>query len=191
MLLQIIIASTREGRAGERVGRWFETVARQHGGFEIEVIDLAHVALPLVDEPVHPRMRQYRHPHTKSWSTTVARGDAYVFVTPEYNYGSPPALLNALDYLVVEWGYKPAGFVSYGGVSAGTRSVQMTKQVVSALRMVPMVEAVSIPFFANHMNKESGAFEPPSTQTDAAIAMLNEIGRWAHALAPLRAPAPA
>ncbi len=187
MLLQIIIASTREGRAGERIGRWFEGVAKQHGGFELEFIDLAHVALPLVDEPMHPRLRQYRHAHTKAWSASVERADAYVFVTPEYNYGSPPALLNALDYLVHEWGYKPAGFVSYGGVSAGTRSMQMTKQVVSALRMVPIVEAVNIPFFANHMNKDSGAFEPPSTQADAAVAMLNEMRRWAEALAPLRA----
>lgn len=186
MLLQIIVASTRQGRMGDRVGRWFEGVARKHGAFDIEFIDLADVDLPLLDEPMHPRLRQYRHDHTRAWSATIVRGDAYVFVTPEYNYGAPPALLNALDYLVLEWGYKPAGFVSYGGVSGGTRSVQMAKLVVNGLRMMPMVEGVTIPFFAQHVDKDTGVFAPPSVQTDAAVAMLTEMKRWAEALKPLR-----
>lgn len=188
MLLEIMVTSTREGRMGDRVGRWFEGVARGHGKFDIEVIDLAAVNLPMLDEPMHPRLRQYTHEHTRHWSATVARADAYVFVTPEYNYGPPPSLLNALDYLVHEWAYKPVGFVSYGGVSGGTRSVQMTKLVVTALKMMPMVEAVNLPFFANLMNKETGAFEPPQPQADAGRAMLDELLRWAQALQPLRAP---
>ena len=189
MLLEIVIASTREGRMGERVGRWFERVAREHAKFEIDVIDLADVDLPLVDEPMHPRLRQYKHDHTRDWSATIARADAFVFVSPEYNYGPPPSLVNALDYLVHEWAYKPVAFVSYGGVSGGTRGVQVTKQIVTALKMMPMVEAVNLPFFANHINKESGAFEPPAAQADAGRIMLDELMRWAHALQPLRAPA--
>ncbi len=188
MLLEIIIASTREGRSGERVGRWFEGVARAHGAFEIEMVDLAEVDLPLFNEPAHPRLRQYRHDHTRAWSKTVARADAYVFVTPEYNHGAPPSLLNALDYLVHEWAYKPAGFVSYGGVAAGTRALQMAKLVVVALKMMPMLEAVNLPFFATQLNKETGAFEPPVAQADAAKAMLTELARWSQALAGLRPP---
>src|SRR5690349_114928 len=121
--LQIVVASTREQRKGPQVAAWFEGEARAHGGFEIELVDLAAVALPLFDEPRHPRLRQYEHEHTRRWSASVERADAFVFVTPEYNYGAPPSLLNALDYLIQEWAYKPVGFVSYGGVSAGTRSV--------------------------------------------------------------------
>src|SRR5512132_3801445 len=108
MLLQILVASTRKGRMGDRVGHWFEEVARKHGAFEVELLDLAEIDLPLLDEPMHPRLRQYQHAHTRAWSETIVRGDAYAFVTPEYNYGAPPSLLNALDYLVLEWGYKPA-----------------------------------------------------------------------------------
>ncbi|MDQ6621420.1 MAG: NAD(P)H-dependent oxidoreductase [Pseudomonadota bacterium] len=186
MLLEIIIASTREGRSGHRIGQWFEGVARRHSGFEIELIDLATVALPLFDEPVHPRLRQYKGEHTKSWSATVERADAYVLVTPEYNYAPPPSLVNALDFLVHEWGYKPVGFVSYGGLSGGTRSVQMTKLIVTALKMMPMVEAVNLPFYATHLNKETGAFEPPQVQEDAGRVMLDELARWAAALQPMR-----
>src|SRR5207344_3406118 len=117
------------------VAAWFEQQATSHGRFDIEVVDLAAVNLPMMNEPEHPRLRKYQHPHTKSWSETISRADAFVFVTPEYNYGTPPSLVNALDYLVHEWAYKPVAFVSYGGVSAGTRSVQMTKQIVTALKM--------------------------------------------------------
>ena len=42
-LLQVIIASTRPGRKGAAVGAWFEQRARQHGKFEIEIVDLAAV----------------------------------------------------------------------------------------------------------------------------------------------------
>jgi NADPH-dependent FMN reductase len=70
-------------------------------------------------------------------SATVDEADAFVFVTPEYNHGPPASLVNALSYLHHEWHYKPVGFVSYGGVSAGTRSVEMTKQIVTTLKMMP------------------------------------------------------
>lgn len=184
--MEIVIVSTRPGRAGLSVANWFVSQAERHGKFSIEVIDLANVALPLFDEPRHPRFRQYEHEHTKAWSRTIERGDAYVFVTPEYNYGSPPSLVNALDYLVHEWAYKPCAFVSYGGVSGGLRSVQMTKQIVTALKMMPMFEAVTLPFFAQQIDKETKVFSPPKVQEDAAVAMLDELLKWATAMKTMR-----
>lgn len=168
------------------MGEWFTAVARRHAGFAVEVVDLRDQALPLLDEPNHPRLRQYQHPHTKAWSAVVERADAFAFVTPEYNFGPPPSLLNALDYLLHEWAYKPVGFVSYGGVSGGTRSVQMIKQVVTTLKMVPIYEAVAIPFFTKLFHAETGGFEPGEVQEKAAVQMLDELLRWARALEPLR-----
>jgi NAD(P)H-dependent FMN reductase len=184
-LLQIFLVSTREGRKGEAVARWFETRARQHGGFEIEFVDLAAVNLPLLDEPEHPRFQRYQHEHTKRWSEQITRADAFVFVTPEYNYSAPPSLVNALDYLLHEWAYKPVGFVSYGGVSGGTRSVQMAKMLVTTLKMMPIPEAVSLPFFLR-MFAADGTFAPDETQNKAAAAMLDELKRWTVALQTLR-----
>ena len=186
MLLQIVIASTRKGRKGEAVARWFDGRARLHAGFDVELVDLAEVNLPLFDEPEHPRLRKYQNAHTKRWSERVARADAFVFVTPEYNYSAPPALVNALDYLVHEWAYKPVGFVSYGGVSGGTRSVQMSKLQVTALKMMPIPEAVSLPFFGK-MFAADGTFAPDAMQDKAADAMLTELKRWTTALQTLRA----
>jgi NAD(P)H-dependent FMN reductase len=184
--LQIVVASTRRGRQGPLVGAWFLECARAHGKFGVELVDLADVDLPLLDEPMHPRLAQYEHEHTRAWSAIVNRADAFVFVTPEYDYGAPASLLNALQYLLKEWAYKPVGFVSYGGVSGGTRSVQMTKQIVTTLKMVPMSEAVAIPFFAQYIDKETGAFDPGEVQVTAATVMLDELLKWTGALRPLR-----
>jgi NAD(P)H-dependent FMN reductase len=185
--LHVIVASTREGRKGPAVADWFVERAREHGGFELRVIDLAEVNLPLLDEPAHPRLRTYTHEHTKAWSAAIDEADAFVFVTPEYDYGPPASLINAMQYLLHEWSYKPVAFVSYGGVSGGTRGVQVTKLTVTALRMVPIVEAVAIPFFAQYLDSETGRFDPGEVQAKAATAMLDELARLAAALAPLRA----
>ncbi len=182
--LAIIISSTREGRQGPLVADWFAERARQHGKFEVSVVDLKEVNLPLLDEPNHPMKRQYTHEHTKAWSRIVAAADAFALVVPEYNYGMPPALLNAIDYLFYEWNYKAAAFVSYGGVSGGTRSVQMSKQVLTSLKVVPLPEAVSIPFFAKLI--KDGKFDPGDTQDKPLTHMLDELLRWTNALAVLR-----
>jgi NAD(P)H-dependent FMN reductase len=122
--LSVVIASTRPGRVGLPVGRWAAETASAHGGFQVEVADLAEVALPMMDEPHHPRLGQYVHEHTLRWSALVDAAGAFVFVTPEYNHGPAASLLNAVAYLFREWLYKPVGFVSYGGVSAGLRGVR-------------------------------------------------------------------
>lgn len=183
--LHTVIASTRPTRVGHHVGHWFDGVARQHGKFDVKLVDLLELNLPVFDEPNHPRLHRYEHEHTKRWSATVASADAFVFVTPEYNYGAPPSLLNALTYLHDEWAYKPAAFVSYGGVSGGTRSVQMTKQTLTALRVMPIPEAVSIPFIGKQI--EDGRFTGGETHAKGATALLDELHRWSTALATLRA----
>src|SRR5699024_2482249 len=110
LTLHTIICSTRPGRIGPAVGDWFHGVAVAHGGFEAVRVDLADFNLPIFDEPKHPRLQQYQHDHTKRWSESVAAADAFVFVTPEYNFNPPPSLVNALDYLSLEWNYKPCAF---------------------------------------------------------------------------------
>jgi NAD(P)H-dependent FMN reductase len=182
--LQVIVGSTRPGRVGLPVSRWFADVAGEHGAFDVEVLDLAEIDLPLMDEPHHPRLRRYEHGHTKAWSATVDRGDAYVFVTPEYNHSFGAPLKNAIDYLHNEWLHKPVGFVSYGGVSGGTRAVQALKPVVGALKMTALTDAVNIPFV--HQQVEDGRFVPNEVTVKAATAMLDELERYAASLRDLR-----
>jgi len=185
--LNVIVASVRPGRVGIHVGRWVHAVAQAHPAWEARLVDLAEVGLPFLDEPKHPRLRQYQHAHTKAWSETVEWADAYVFVTPEYNYSPAPALLNALDFVFAEWGYKPAGFVSYGGISGGLRAVQAVKVTLSALKVVPIDAAVVCPSVFQQV--KDGTFTPNEVQAKAAPAMLDDLARWAEALKPMRAAA--
>lgn len=185
-VLQVIVVSTRPTRVGDKVARWFIEHARQHGRFEVELADLAEIALPVFNEPKSPRLGQYEHAHTRVWSARVSRADAFVIVTPEYNFSTPPSLINALTYLYREWNYKPVAFVSYGGISGGLRSVQMTRQIVTSFKMVPLVEAVTIPQVAQHIDTERDVFVPTEAHPKAATTMLDELVRWEHALRTLR-----
>jgi NAD(P)H-dependent FMN reductase len=182
--LGVVLVSVREGRAGETVAQWFLERAKDHGGFEVELVDLKAVDLPILREANHPRLQKYTEPKTQAWSKTVAGLDAFVFVTPEYNFSMPPSLVNALDHLYHEWSYKPAGFVSYGGVSGGLRSVQHAKSMMTTFKLVPMVEAVSIQYVAKAL--VDGRFPGGDYYDKQAVTMLDEMLRWTHALTPLR-----
>ena len=182
--LTVIFGSVRDGRAGESVAQWFLAKARDHRKFDIEYADLKERNLPILMEPHHPRLKKYQLDSTKAWSATVDAADAFVFVTPEYNYTTPPALVNALDTVYFEWTYKPVGFVSYGGVSGGMRSVQTAKLMVTGFKMMPMVEAVNIPFYTQLM--QDGVFKSNETHDKAVGPMLDELLRWSEALKTLR-----
>jgi NAD(P)H-dependent FMN reductase len=188
--LQIIIASTRPGRVGPSVAAWIYERAVAHGGFDVELIDLAEINLPMFDEPKHPRFGEYVHQHTRDWSALIARGDAYILVMPEYNYGFNAPLKNALDYLNKEWAGKVVGFASYGGVAAGTRAVQMLKPVLGALRLVAVNDAVHIPFVAQFLDAER-KLQPNDIMEKSAAVMLDELLAWSTALEPIRARAAA
>ncbi|MGH2908224.1 MAG: NADPH-dependent FMN reductase [Solirubrobacteraceae bacterium] len=183
--LLTIIASTRPGRVGLPVGEWFHERAVAHGGFDCTLVDLAVLRLHLLDEPKHPRLREYTKEHTRAWSRTVAAADAVVLVTSEYNYGYPAALKNAIDYLHHEWRHKAVGFVSYGGVAAGTRAVQQLKTVVGAVGMYPGQIAVNLPFVQQFLG-EGGTVQANDVMLQAADGMLDELLALDGALRTLR-----
>jgi NAD(P)H-dependent FMN reductase len=183
--LLIVIASTRPGRVGLPVGNWFADLARSDGRFEVELVDLAELALPLLDEPHHPRLKNYTKEHTQLWSSTVEGADAIVLVTSEYNYGYPASLKNAIDYLHNEWRHKALGYVSYGGIAAGTRAVQQLKQVTQAVGLVSAQVIVNIAWVGTKIT-EDGEFGADDATNQAATAMLDELLTLDGALTTLR-----
>lgn len=182
--LHVVIASTRPGRIGLPIGTWAFEEAKAHGTFDVELVDLKDVNLPIFDEPKHPRFKDYQHEHTKKWSAKVGEADAFVFVTPEYNFSTAPALLNAFDYLFQEWAHKAAGFVTYGGISGGLRAVQMAKLTVTALNMMPIPDGVTLPFAMKQI--ENDTFKATETNQKAMKTMLDELHRWSTALKTMR-----
>ncbi|SMO86013.1 NADPH-dependent FMN reductase [Fodinibius sediminis] len=175
--LKVISSTTRPGRNGPIIARWISKVAGQNDRFDVEMIDLGEIDLPMMNEPHHPRMKKYKHEHTKRWSAKIEEADTFIFVTAEYNHTYPASLQNALQYLSQEWNYKAAGIVSYGGVSAGTRAYIDLKRDLLTFKMAPLVEAVNIPFFPQFINDENELI-PNEEMEKAASTMLDELARW-------------
>jgi NAD(P)H-dependent FMN reductase/GNAT superfamily N-acetyltransferase len=182
----VIGASTRPGRIGEAITQWFVQTTgprAQESGVTYDVVDLAQLELPFLDEPEHPSSGRYEHEHTRAWSRRVEGVDAVIAVTPEYNYGMPATLKNAFDYLHREWAWKPIAFISYGNTSAGTRGVQMSKQVATTLRMVPCGATVALRIADE---TKDGAMLPNPARDARALGVVDEIARLAAVLRPMR-----
>jgi len=182
--LMIIVGSVRPGRVGLPIARWAQERAEAHGGFEVDFVDLAELALPFMDEPLHPILRQYSKPHTFAWSERVEAADAFLFVTPEYNHSYAPALKNALDFLNKEWWRKPVGFVSYGGVSGGTRGVVALTTSTSGLGMVKIGANLEINFPGKMI--ADGVFVPGEKESAVIEKELGELIELSDALTPSR-----
>jgi NAD(P)H-dependent FMN reductase len=179
----VIIGSTRPGRVGPAVAQWFYDIAAAEGTFEVELVDLVDYELPIFDEPRHPVLRQYEHEHTKRWSATIARADAFVFVIPEYNHSFNAATKNAIDFLNHEWKHKPVGIVSYGSMAMGVRAVQALKPVFSVLRLFFCGE-VTIPLPLNQV--VDGVLSSNEVLDNGAKAIVKELSLMSPPLKELR-----
>lgn len=183
--LNIIIGSTRPGRVGPTVAKWVAEAAKAHGAFEVELVDLADFKLPLLDEATHPMMQQYQHAHTKRWAASVSAADAFIFVTPEYDYFPPAALINAVQTLAKEWHYKAAGVVSYAGISGGLRASQELRTLLSNVNVHALPQAVPVPMFPQFISEE-GVFTPNDAMTTGLNGLLGELKKWSGALKTIR-----
>lgn len=183
--LKIISSTVRPGRKGPIVASWITELAKQHGGFNVELLDLGEINLPLMNEPNHPVLKKYEHEYTKQWSAKIEEADAFIFVTAEYDYNYPAPLRNALEYLSSEWGYKAAGIVSYGGVSAGTRASNSLKADLSTFKMVPLTDSVNFPFFQQNINDQN-EFVANDISHKAAQVMFKQLIRWTKGLKTIR-----
>jgi NAD(P)H-dependent FMN reductase len=179
--LGIIIGSTRPVRIGSQVGPWVADRARRLDGVAVDLIDLAEVALPLLDEEQDATTGVYRHPHTRAWSARVDRLDGVVLVTSENNSSFPASLKNALDYLHREWQRKPVGIVGYGGMSSGTRVVAALMPVVTHLGMLPVGSAYLR--FRERLD-EKGIVRPLPSDDEAVDEVLAAVVELATLLAP-------
>lgn len=183
--LMIIVGSVREGRIAQPIAEWVRGEAEADGRFEVDFADLKEIALPLMDEPNHPSMKQYTKPYTIAWSERVERADAFLFAFPEYNHSFSPAIKNALDYLVREWDRKPVGFVNWGGSSSGTRAQAALKPVIVQLGMVMTHGNIEIGMPWTQLS-EDGVFTPNEQQAGVLQAQLDELIVLDKALSPLR-----
>ncbi|CAG8113179.1 unnamed protein product [Penicillium salamii] len=144
----LVICSTRQTRVNPSIARYvLDVISHLNRQETVEILDIGEQGLPLYDEPNIPShlpeadpTPHYAHQHTRSWSATVQRYSAFVFVTPQYNWSIPASLKNALDYLYYEWKGKPAAIVTYGG-RAGGKAADHLRAILQGLRMKPVPTA--------------------------------------------------
>lgn len=139
----IVIGSTRPGRVGDKVAQWYADKVKDVEGATFELVDLETYKLPILDEPSMASSGVYTKEHTKKWSKEISKFDAYVWVSPEYNHGPSPALLNSISFLYNEWAKKPVALVTYGGVG-GARAAEQLRLTAGALSMVDIRPQVTI-----------------------------------------------
>lgn len=137
MNLYIIVGSVREGRTAIKVARWIEQTIKNFNfsTVQTELVDLKEWNLPIFAGAHPPATGIYDQPKQQEWADKIAQGDAFIFISPEYNHGYSPALKNALDYVGKEWQSKPAAYVGYGS-SHGSRSIDQIRQVATTLGLV-------------------------------------------------------
>ncbi|MEU0788532.1 NAD(P)H-dependent oxidoreductase [Amycolatopsis sp. NPDC005961] len=184
----VIVGSVREGRFGPVVADWLAGVAGDHGGFEVDVVDLAEPDLPMVLPAFGAVPPAAVVAEVAKVTPRLLAADAFVVVTPEYNHSYPASLKNAIDWHRAEWTAKPVAFVSYGGMSGGLRAVEHLRAVFAELHAVTIRDTVS--FHGAHAR-----FGADGTPTDAAAAvaakaMLDQLGWWARSLAEARTVRP-
>lgn len=157
--IYVIVGSMRPKRIGRQVAEWVLSNLPLSPVFEAELLDLVDWPLPLLDEPAMPATGVYAHEHTLAWSRKIAAANGYVFVTPQYNWGYPASLKNALDYLFKEWNDKPAVIVSYG-FRGGVKAAAQLRQVLDGLHMRTASTMPAI-IFSNEMLDADGRLRNP------------------------------
>jgi NAD(P)H-dependent FMN reductase len=145
--VHIILGSTRQDRLSDKIAQELKKTIDYRTDIVAEIIDLRDFNLPFLNDSVAPASRKkIIDPVIQKWSDTIARGNAFVIVVPEYNAGYPGVLKNALDTLYIEWNNKPIAFVSYsGGPNGGTSATAQLRMVTQALKMRPVATEINIP----------------------------------------------
>jgi NAD(P)H-dependent FMN reductase len=193
MKVQIIIGSTRPGRVTDRVAKWVASEARNLPDTEVELVDLADYQLPFLDEPISPQYNPHRKPspQVQKWLDMLAKGDAYVLVTPEYNRSYSAVLKNALDYIDFQFAKKPVALVAHG-VTGGAQAIAHLRGVLPGLVAITVPRATFLMGRASELIDDAGNLgdelkaQPYGPQT-ALKATLEDLKWYSDALAAARA----
>ncbi|HUP26694.1 MAG TPA: NAD(P)H-dependent oxidoreductase [Candidatus Limnocylindrales bacterium] len=158
----VINGSVREGRAADKVQNWALEILKQIPNIELDLADLKEIELPFFNEPIIPSVAkgQYQNPAGTAWAKRVGEAEAFIMLTAEYNHGPTAVLKNAIDWVYEGWMYKPVGFISYGGLAAGTRAVQQLKQNVLNVKLFPALANIHIPNVRQAFNDQGQPVYP-------------------------------
>jgi NAD(P)H-dependent FMN reductase len=188
--LVIIVGSVRDGRFGPTVASWVADRAREYGGFELDVVDLADADIPLSLPAASPKSAGNDYPRPEAMKAVTAQltdADAFIVVTPEYNHSYPASVKALIDWHFTQWTAKPVAFVSYGGATGGRHAVLHLENVFTELHAVTIRDGLSFPNYftgwrdGNPLDEQAAGY---------AKTLLVQLDWWAHALRSARAAVP-
>ena len=188
--LVIVVGSVREGRFGPVVASWFAEQAQTHGGFDIDVVDLADIDIPLALPAASPKYAGDDYPRPAGMApltSALERADAFVVVTPEYNHSYPAGLKAAIDWHYTQWTAKPVAFVSYGGAAGGRHAALHLENVLTELHAVTIRDGLAFPNYF-HAWEEGRPLDPGAA--GYAKTLLDQLAWWAGALRVARGAVP-
>lgn len=177
----VIIGSTRAQRLGPQIAAWVAEIGRAALPGRLELLDLRDWPLPMDDEPGVPAAGAYATAHTQAWSRKIDQAAAFVFVTPQYNWGYPAPLKNALDHLYREWSGKPALIVTYGGHGGGKCAEQL-RQVLDGLKMRPVADMPGLTLARAQIEANAGTIDPATAFAAQVPALRQAFAALAAAL---------
>ena len=175
----VIAGSVRPQRIAVQIAAWVAEIGREATGGAFEVVDLRDWPLPMDDEPGMPQIGGYTQEHTRAWSRKIAAAPAFVFVTPQYNWGYPAALKNAIDHLHKEWAGKPVMIATYGGHGGG-RCGEQLQQVCEGIGMKPVAPRPGLPL-------PRALIEANAGEIDAAVEFAAHLGELKQAFGEVEA----
>jgi NAD(P)H-dependent FMN reductase len=190
-IISVIVGSTRQGRFSEKPAQWIFEHLRKRKEIEARLLDLRDFPMPFFDQAVPPSMPgrpPYPNEVVQKWTAQIGASDGFVFVTPEYNYGTSAVLKNAIDWVYPEWNRKAAAFVSYGS-AMGARAVQQLRETAIEVQMAPIRSSVPLPVATLWAHFQGGDVNKGLAEMDQqAAAMIDDLLWWTSALKTARQP---
>jgi len=190
-IISVIVGSTRQGRFSEKPAQWIFEHLGKRKEIEARLLDLRDFPMPFFDQAVPPSMPgrpPYPNEVVQKWTAQIGASDGFVFVTPEYNYGTSAVLKNAIDWVYPEWNRKAAAFVSYGS-AMGARAVQQLRETAIEVQMAPIRSSVPLPVAALWAHFQGGDVNKGLAEMDQqAAAMIDDLLWWTSALKTARQP---
>jgi NAD(P)H-dependent FMN reductase len=186
-VISVIVGSTRDGRFSEFPAHWIKTHLEQRSDVSVQLLDLRDFEMPIFDSAILPGIPgrpPYTNEAVRRWTESISASDAFIVATPEYNFGPPAVLKNAIDWVYPEWQRKPISFVSWGS-QGGSRAVQQLRETAIELHMAPIRNAVHLPVTAiyAHFQGKSDDIQAILHASDAqANTMIDDLLWWSNAL---------
>lgn len=177
MTIGVILTTTRENRASEKIGAWILEEAPKVSDVQYELIDLRDYPMGFIGDSSSNEV-------AGEFNAKLNEMDGYIFVLAEYNHSIPGVLKNALDWAKNDsTANKPAGIVSYGAVG-GARAAEHLRTILGQLGVADISRQVLFNIFTDFENFSK--FKPMELQMKPFKELVEDVTLWATTFKQLR-----